>query len=97
MPYWLKTFSTGHTVDGLPAITSSQSSTIVSILVSHNHLLAQPYHITPSNGCVWFLWGARAGVASSVLVGPHRPERNSGLPQAPTFIHKHISSITCKV
>jgi hypothetical protein len=34
MPYWLKTFSTGYTVDGLPAITSSQSSQIVSILVS---------------------------------------------------------------
>lgn len=32
MPYWLKTFSTGYTVDGLPAITSSQSSMIVSIL-----------------------------------------------------------------
>lgn len=32
MPYWLKTFSTGHTVEGLPAITSSQSSMIVSIL-----------------------------------------------------------------
>jgi SP family sugar:H+ symporter-like MFS transporter len=32
MPYWLKTFSTGYTVDGLPAITSSQSSQIVSIL-----------------------------------------------------------------
>ena len=34
MPYWLKTFSTGYTVDGAPAITSSQSSMIVSILVS---------------------------------------------------------------
>jgi len=34
MPYWLKTFSTGYTVDGQPAITSSQSSMIVSILVS---------------------------------------------------------------
>jgi MFS family permease len=32
MPYWLKTFSTGYTVDGAPAITSSQSSMIVSIL-----------------------------------------------------------------
>jgi len=33
MPYWLKTFSTGFTdADGLPAITSSQSSQIVSIL-----------------------------------------------------------------
>ena len=37
MPYWLKTFSTGYTVDGAPAITSSQSSMIVSILVSYNH------------------------------------------------------------
>jgi hypothetical protein len=36
MPYWLKTFSTGYTVDGLPAITSSQSSQIVSILVSNS-------------------------------------------------------------
>jgi hypothetical protein len=36
MPYWLKTFSTGYTVDGLPAITSSQSSQIVSILVSYS-------------------------------------------------------------
>jgi hypothetical protein len=35
MPYWLKTFSTGYTdSDGMPAITSSQSSMIVSILVS---------------------------------------------------------------
>ena len=35
MPYWLKTFSTGYTdADGMPAITSSQSSMIVSILVS---------------------------------------------------------------
>jgi len=33
MPYWLKTFSTGYTdSDGMPAITSSQSSMIVSIL-----------------------------------------------------------------
>ncbi|GAB7354691.1 hypothetical protein MBLNU459_g5112t1 [Dothideomycetes sp. NU459] len=32
MPYWLKTFSTGYTVDGAPAITASQSSEIVSIL-----------------------------------------------------------------
>jgi len=33
MPYWLKTFSTGFTdADGLPAITSSQSSQIVSVL-----------------------------------------------------------------
>jgi MFS family permease len=32
MPYWLKTFSTGYTLDGKPAITSSQSSMIVSIL-----------------------------------------------------------------
>ena len=35
MPYWLKEFSTGHVdADGNPAITSSQSSQIVSILVS---------------------------------------------------------------
>jgi hypothetical protein len=35
MPYWLKTFSTGSTdADGNPSITSSQSSMIVSILVS---------------------------------------------------------------
>jgi MFS family permease len=33
MPYWLKTFSTGHTDEnGDPAITSSQSSMIVSLL-----------------------------------------------------------------
>ncbi|PPJ54639.1 hypothetical protein CBER1_07671 [Cercospora berteroae] len=33
MPYWLKEFSTGHTDEnGHPAITSSQSSTIVSLL-----------------------------------------------------------------
>jgi hypothetical protein len=40
MPYWLKTFSTGYTVDGAPAITSSQSSMIVSILVSFDPIPA---------------------------------------------------------
>lgn len=35
MPYWLKTFSTGAVDEfGKPAITASQSSLIVSILVS---------------------------------------------------------------
>jgi hypothetical protein len=37
MPFWLKTFSTGAVDDlGNPAITSSQSSMIVSILVSRS-------------------------------------------------------------
>ena len=50
MPYWLKTFSTGYTVDGAPAITSSQSSMIVSILVSYNQLLG------PSRCCTVAKW-----------------------------------------
>jgi MFS transporter, SP family, sugar:H+ symporter len=32
MPYWLKLFSTGYIEDGSPAITTTQSSEIVSLL-----------------------------------------------------------------
>jgi hypothetical protein len=54
MPYWLKTFSTGYTVDGAPAITSSQSSMIVSILVSS--VLLSRSMIKPNNVTVrWYL------------------------------------------
>lgn len=43
MPYWLETFSTGYTdADGNPAITSSQSSMIVSILSAGTFCMSRP-------------------------------------------------------
>lgn len=92
MPYWLKTFSTGHTVDGVPAITSSQSSMIVSILVSENNLLAQSYRLTPPNDRVWCLLGSACGRRIQRSHWPAtlgaEPRPASGLP---FLIHIHIS------
>lgn len=42
MPYWKKEFSTGYTDDnGMPDITSSQSSMIVSILSAGTFFVRQ--------------------------------------------------------
>lgn len=41
MPYWLKTFATTTDETGAPVITSSQSSLIVSILVSKSRNIDQ--------------------------------------------------------
>lgn len=62
MPYWLQLFSTGYTVDGVPAITASQSAEIVSILSAGTFFGA----LTASPSCDFF--GRRNGLMVSTVV-----------------------------
>lgn len=62
MPYWLRTFSTGYTVKGEPAITASQSSEIVSILSAGTFFGA----LTAAPVADWA--GRRFGLMISIVV-----------------------------
>lgn len=62
MPFWLKTFSTGYMEKGMPAITGSQQSEIVSLLSAGTFFGAL------TAGPTGEFFGRRLGLMVSVLV-----------------------------